>query len=71
MAELFAAGGIIYFIFAVLLLIAPLMIWSKCGQLVQLQKEANVNQKEATLYLKLLVREQYPNVKLPGDLGNG
>jgi len=49
----------LYLVFAILLVISPLMIWSKTSQLVKLQKETN-------LCLKILAKQADPTIKFPG-----
>lgn len=58
------AGGVIFYI---LLILAPLMIWVNTSIIISRLSKHLALAKEQNLYLKLLVKQANPNLKLPGD----
>lgn len=53
-------GDLIVIAIGVVLIISLFMIWSKDSQVVKLLKEQN-------LYMRVLVKQGDPSIKLPGE----
>ena len=62
--ESILAGGVIFYI---LLVLAPIMIWINSSIIVRkLSRQATLTE-EQNLYLRILVKQAAPDLKLPGE----